>query len=501
MLNVSCPARFLTRWFSALLLLAAVALATVPGAASAAVQWHTDLDAARTAARVSGKPVFVLFAADWDDHAAAAVLSTAEVDAVITACFEPVRIDVDTQPELTRTLGVDRVPCLAVLDAKDGVITKFECPATPAEFVAATARAAQVAAAATVPSAPTEFAAGREVSPFGDPLDHALEPVASNVTEKVRQLSSFADGKPMPLRDPERFPAIVREPDNHGQLDAAPTALAGAADTPALDRTPPAWPAERPPASAFSQPEIATASAATPATTASDIEPAPAATGPWLSGTTTAPAEQAASEAAATASEVTADPAPESSSFMATLTKPFTSLFSWSSKPAVEQPPKMPAARPQSPAQVAASGAAPAVEAPAAAPAPVADTHGSMPLGLEGYCPVSVVERGAWVEGRAQWGVRHRGRTYLFAGPEQQTAFLAAPDRFAPALSGDDPVLAFESGTSEPGRRTFGVTYQSRMYLFASADTRAAFTADPARYTARVQIAEGLPQSDAARRF
>ena len=355
MLHVSCPARFLTRWFPALLLLAAVALATVPGAASAAVQWHADLDAARTAARVSGKPVFVLFAADWDDHAAAAVLSTAEVDAVITACFEPVRIDVDTQPELTRTLGVDRVPSVAVLDAKDGVVTKFECPATPAEFVAATARAAQVAAAATVLSSPTEFAAGREVSPFGDPLDHALEPVASNVTEKVRQLSSFADGKPMPLRDPERFPAIVREPDNHGQLDATPTALASAADTPALDRTPPAWPAERPPASAFSQPAIATASAATPATTASDIEPAPVATGPWLSGTTTAPAEQAAPEAAATASEVTADPAPESSSFMATLTKPFTSLFRWPSKPAVEPPPKMPAALPQSPAQVAAS--------------------------------------------------------------------------------------------------------------------------------------------------
>lgn len=510
MLNVSCPARFLTRWFPAWLLLAAVALATVPGAASAAVQWHADLDAARAAARVSGKPVFVLFAADWDDHAAAAMLSTAEVDAVITACFEPVRIDVDTQPELTRTLGVDRVPCVAVLDAKDGVITKFECPATPAEFVAATARAAQVAAAATVPSAPTEFAAGREVSPFGDPLDQALEPVASNVTEKVRQLSSFADGKPMPLRDPERFPAIVREPDNHGQPDAGPAALASAADAPALDRTPPAWPAERAPASAFTQPEIATAwaataaptsSAATGAPTASDIEPAPAATGPWLSGTTTATPEVAASDAAATASEVAADPAPESSSFMATLTKPFTSLFGWSSKPAVEPPPKMPAARPQSAAQVAASGAVPAVEAPAAAPAPVADTHGSMPLGLEGYCPVSVVERGAWVEGRAQWGVRHRGRTYLFAGPEQQTAFLAAPDRFAPALSGDDPVLAFESGTSEPGRRTFGVTYQSRMYLFASPDTRAAFTADPARYTARVQIAEGLPQTDAARRF
>jgi len=130
-----------------------------------------------------------------------------------------------------------------------------------------------------------------------------------------------------------------------------------------------------------------------------------------------------------------------------------------------------------------------------------ADTHGPMPLGLEGYCAVTVVERGSWVEGRPQWGARHRGRTYLFAGPEQQRAFLADPDRYAPALSGDDPVLAFEAGRSEPGRRAFGVSYQSRMYLFSSPETRAAFTADPDRYTARVMIAEGIAPADSIRRF
>ncbi len=124
-----------------------------------------------------------------------------------------------------------------------------------------------------------------------------------------------------------------------------------------------------------------------------------------------------------------------------------------------------------------------------------------MPLGLEGYCPVTLVERGSWVEGRAQWGVRHRGRTYLFAGPEQKQAFLASPDRYAPALSGDDPVIAFESGRSEPGRRAYGVTYQSRMYLFSTPETRAAFSADPGRYTARVMIAEGLVAADGTRRF
>ena len=118
------------------------------------------------------------------------------------------------------------------------------------------------------------------------------------------------------------------------------------------------------------------------------------------------------------------------------------------------------------------------------------DTFGSMPVGLEGYCPVTLAERGAWVEGRAQWGVRHRGRTYLFASVDQQKAFLADPDRYAPALSGDDPVLAFDAGKSTPGQRRYGVTYQSRTYLFTSPETRDAFAANPQRYTSGAMVAE-----------
>lgn len=113
-----------------------------------------------------------------------------------------------------------------------------------------------------------------------------------------------------------------------------------------------------------------------------------------------------------------------------------------------------------------------------------------MPLGLEGYCPVTLVEKQVWTEGRPQYGARHRGRTYLFAGPEQQQTFLADPDRYAPALSGDDPVLAFEQGKSMPGQRRYGVVCQSRMYLFTSPATRDAFAANPDKYAGRVALAE-----------
>jgi len=113
---------------------------------------------------------------------------------------------------------------------------------------------------------------------------------------------------------------------------------------------------------------------------------------------------------------------------------------------------------------------------------------------------VTLVDKGTWVEGRAQWGVRHRGRTYLFLGADQQKAFLADPDRYAPALSGDDPVAAFESGKSIAGQRRFGVTYQSRMYLFSSPESRSAFTANPQRFTSQVLLAEQPATADSLKR-
>jgi YHS domain-containing protein len=185
-------------------------------------------------------------------------------------------------------------------------------------------------------------------------------------------------------------------------------------------------------------------------------------------GSTPLPPSPASPAQKAAAAGQSGDDKPKSSNaFLAALQRPF-SFFS--STPKVEK------AEPTTP---------PAV--PAAAQI---DPYGTMPLGMEGYCPVTLAEKGQWVEGRAQWGARHRGRTYLFAGEPQQRAFLADPDRYAPALSGDDPVVAFDGGKSVPGQRRYGVTYQSRIYLFSSPETRTTFSSNPQRYTARVAVAE-----------
>ncbi len=126
-------------------------------------------------------------------------------------------------------------------------------------------------------------------------------------------------------------------------------------------------------------------------------------------------------------------------------------------------------------------------------------------LGLDGYCPVTLVERSqtapqdpkCWTHGNLQWGAVHRGVTYLFTGADEQKRFLQQPDRYAPALSGNDAVMAFDRGQLLHGRRENGVFYDNRIYLFASVETLQRFQQDPRRYAEEVQQAENPPHAAA----
>lgn len=107
---------------------------------------------------------------------------------------------------------------------------------------------------------------------------------------------------------------------------------------------------------------------------------------------------------------------------------------------------------------------------------------GLPPLGLEGYCPVELTEKRRWVLGTHPWGVIHRGRTYMCAGPEEQKKFLADPDRYAPVLAGQDIVQFVDRGLEVPGRREYGVFYRGQVYLFAEPASLDAFRKNPRRY-------------------
>ncbi len=114
---------------------------------------------------------------------------------------------------------------------------------------------------------------------------------------------------------------------------------------------------------------------------------------------------------------------------------------------------------------------------------------GNPPLALDGHCPVQLSDdmtggRQTWTLGDRRWGARHRGRTYLFAGPDQQRRFLANPDRYAPMLSGNDVVLAVEQTRTVAGHREHGVFFNERVFLFTTEATLQKFSRDPNRYAA-----------------
>jgi YHS domain-containing protein/thiol-disulfide isomerase/thioredoxin len=140
--------------------------------------------------------------------------------------------------------------------------------------------------------------------------------------------------------------------------------------------------------------------------------------------------------------------------------------------------------------QPAATSAAGSAAAPPAAAGTAAGVDagipqippGNPPLAFEGYCVVTMVERGVWQRGNIAWGARHRGRTYLFAGPQEQQRFLRDPDTYAPVLSGHDVVRYLEGRQLVAGDLRLGQFFEGRIYLFADRESVEKFQRNPEHY-------------------
>lgn len=111
---------------------------------------------------------------------------------------------------------------------------------------------------------------------------------------------------------------------------------------------------------------------------------------------------------------------------------------------------------------------------PAAAPALVA---------LDGYCPVTLRTTRTWKAGSKQFSLEHDGQTFFFLAAANRDEFRSNPARYAPRLMGCDPVVLSERDLAIRGSTKFGAFYEGDLFLFESADTRARFRKDPARYT------------------
>ena len=109
-------------------------------------------------------------------------------------------------------------------------------------------------------------------------------------------------------------------------------------------------------------------------------------------------------------------------------------------------------------------------------------------LGLEGYCPVCVVEHGKWVKGKAQHKANYDGVTYYFPSENIKQTFKENPVKYVPALGGDCIVCYAKAGKRVAGNIRFAALKNDRLYLFPSDKERQMFNQSPETY-ANVDLA------------
>ena len=99
-------------------------------------------------------------------------------------------------------------------------------------------------------------------------------------------------------------------------------------------------------------------------------------------------------------------------------------------------------------------------------------------LAIDGFDPVAY-----FVDARAERrprraGVALRRRHLAVRNEGNRAAFAGAPEVYAPRFGGHDP-MAVARGAATPGHPELWLIAEQRLYLFYSAEARAAFARDP----------------------
>jgi YHS domain-containing protein len=106
----------------------------------------------------------------------------------------------------------------------------------------------------------------------------------------------------------------------------------------------------------------------------------------------------------------------------------------------------------------------------------------TLPVAVDGFCPVELSQHGRWVQGDPRWTVVYKSYIYRLSGNVQRQEFLANPEKFIPANGGFDPVVSVTQRRNVPGQVNFCAAYKGRIYMFSSAATQDYFRNNPEQY-------------------
>ena len=104
-------------------------------------------------------------------------------------------------------------------------------------------------------------------------------------------------------------------------------------------------------------------------------------------------------------------------------------------------------------------------------------------VGMDGYSPVALWNHRKWVEGRAEFAMKHKGVTYHFANAKERKEFELNPALYAPRLLGCDPVILQGTDRAIAGDIEYGAYFDGELFFFVSKASRKKFRETPLRYT------------------
>jgi YHS domain-containing protein/thiol-disulfide isomerase/thioredoxin len=428
----------------------AIILLAFAGSAVAAdgIAWQQNLETAKRRSAETNRPILIHF---WAPSCAPCVRLDSEVfpqpavAQAINSNFIPVKLNTDDFPATASLYGVDRIPMDVVLSPAGQLVYRAKSPLVADQFVAHVSQAARGGAMPPVQlaaDANAEQAGGGTVpiNPGGQLLPQSGGQFASspiNAATPPSGVNVAAQGPSWPQSAPHH--AAVQQPSNQPQVQAQPM------ERQHISFTPNSHAIKMPATAQTSSPLVQQVT-------------------PWVG--------QPTQNAQAGGAPPVVGPAyvPVTSATGPAATQPFATPITGPSSNTMAGTVQPQAAEQRQPVMI------PAKEAP--------------PVGLDGFCPVTLAEQKKWVRGDVRYGVEHRGRTYLFCTPENQKKFFDSPDRYSPVMCGMDPVLQLEARQTTSGRRDLGVFYQNRVYLFATVESKAAFEKQPQKYAAEVLAAE-----------
>jgi YHS domain-containing protein len=102
--------------------------------------------------------------------------------------------------------------------------------------------------------------------------------------------------------------------------------------------------------------------------------------------------------------------------------------------------------------------------------------------GFQGFCPVALRDRRELVDARPEFLSIYQGRTYELASAEAKARFEADPAKYAPMSQGNDVVLTSRGENEAEGNLHYAVWFKDRLYLFRTPETLREFNADPTKF-------------------